>query len=55
MPPMPSVEFIRKRPSDCPACFGLPCSSALTADTGWPRLLKKLLTPSRSGRGTTFT
>ena len=55
MPPMPSVVLTRKRPSACAACFGLPCSSALTAVTGWPRLLKKLPTPSRTGRGTTAT
>src|SRR3546814_4956631 len=38
MPPMPSVLLSAKRPSDCAACFGLPCSRALSALIGWPRL-----------------
>jgi hypothetical protein len=54
-PATPMVVLTRKRPSDCPACPGLPCSSALIALSGWPRLLKKLVTPNRIGRGTTAT
>src|SRR3546814_18517424 len=54
MPPMPSVLLSAQRPSDCAACFGLPCSRALIALIGWPRLWKTLLPPSRLGLGPTF-
>jgi len=53
-PPMPSVLFIRKRPRLSHASAPRPCSSWLVMVTGARRLLKKLLTPVRAKRGTTW-
>jgi len=53
--PMPTVELRTKRPRSFAAATILPCSTSLIITVGVLRLAKKLLTPMRTGRGTTFT
>ena len=51
----PAAEDFGVQRGEFAAPRGLPCSRLLTTVTGWPRLSKKLLTPTRTGRGTAAT